>query len=258
MFGGPILRPFRFLRWSLISRLHVSWYRWVEETLRVSLNASMNQSLVKLTVLSAALIVWEERMTQAKILSILSPQALKEQGYGYRIIELQNHLWRQERSVCLGLARVAGRPQDPAVASFLDLISTLQGFGPGPGLAWVVTELHEGKSWRAKGAADTNAPSGPASPVGGLQLGDGGWGSYRPDKTSDFLLMVHPWGSDALVLAQVSNSPTMQAESKGRCGKCDIQCSLCFRSLAPHEIEQEPCFFHPGKFRRGERPRLCC
>ncbi|KAF2159070.1 hypothetical protein M409DRAFT_61145 [Zasmidium cellare ATCC 36951] len=188
-------------------------------------------------------IVWEERMTQAKILSILSPQALKEQVYGYRIIELQNHLWRQERSVCLGLARVAGRPQDPAVASFLDLISTLQGFRPGPGLVWVVTELHEGKSWRAKTGA---APSGPASPVGGLQLGDGGWGPYRPDKNLDFLLMVHPWGSDALVLAQVSNSPTMQAESKGRCGKCDIQCALCFRSLAPHEIEQEPCFFHPG------------
>ncbi|KAK4500489.1 hypothetical protein PRZ48_008678 [Zasmidium cellare] len=184
-------------------------------------------------------------MAQARIFATLSTRALKEQIYGHRIVEYQNYLWYQGHAVCLGLARVPGRPRDPATGSFLDIISSLAGFEPGSGHTWVVTERHEGSSWRPKQAVEKKAPPGPASPMGGQDLGDGAWGYYRPERQTDFLLMVHPWGSNALVLAQIVNAGKT-GDQKGQRIERGSQCALCFRSLTAHAADDEPCLFHPG------------
>lgn len=183
-------------------------------------------------------------MAQVKILATLSAQALKEQILGYRILDVQRYLKSQGQTICLELARISGRPRDLAAASFLDLVSTLQGFEPGPGKTWAVTNLHEGDTWRTEEHGDGASHSGPIVPLGSDRLSNEDVGYYRPDEPSRFLLMIHPWGADILVLAQVVNIPTSRIAPRVEGG---VQCALCYRFLPPHEANQKPCLFHPGK-----------
>lgn len=189
-------------------------------------------------------------MAQVRVVATMSRDDLEQQVEGNRIYWHLNSLWREGEAQCLKLGRVPGQARS---ASFLSYLSTIEGFEPGHGHAWVLISMREGKCWRSKQAGDEVAPPGRVSRVMSSRLEIGCWGVHNPElETSPtYLLMLQPWGPHALVLAQmVASSGTLMDErgcSPVEAPNCPVQCSLCGRVTTVEGMESGPCLFHPGQ-----------
>lgn len=185
------------------------------------------------------------RMAPAKIVATMSNVDLEEYNlWGERVRQLQRHLRTQKQSMCLELVRVRkGSPQQPS--NFLSRVGSLKGFEPGPDCDWAITGICEGETWRPEEALEEGVETIPAFAGPSPPLSAGHWGPYQPDPREShemFVLMVHPWGQDSLVLAKMANlGPKTAVAING-----SFHWMLCNEMLSQNEMDR-PCRFHPGE-----------